>query len=380
LVIQNAHRAGQHRQAGRQVGAAAVCVPSAAAAAAASNSSNSSSSSSSMSSSSTKFKVQGYTGFKPREADPGSPTEAITGDMTAFVADARATKFRRSAVEVLEPNLYVTNSALTQNNVTQAHYLDRPAPAKMPNESNNPPKGFDGKSSSATDYVDFRQLIAEFAATDPASYQDLFAGMDADGSGFLDKAELRAALSRRGSANSEFITDALMVHFDGNEDGRVSWDEFASGLEKTKVQLQLAVKKGGGKAKPTWELKKVEQKKVVSFEERPSMAQSDYTPGGFSSHPLTQGTPQGTQHVPGYSGHLPSSTYNPKATAQAAGAVERADKQDLILNETYNPRVKTFTEVRYGRMKTLNSINDRLVINHWDAQAQNKGEAPAEGK
>ncbi len=327
-------------------------------------------------SSSTKFKVKGYTGFKPRDADPGSPTEAVTGDMMAFVADARATKFRRSAVEVLEPNLYATNSSLTQNNVTQAHYLDRPAPAKMPNESNNPSKGFNGKSGSATDYVDFRQLIAEFAATDPESYQELFFSMDTDGSGFLDKAELRAALSRRGSANGEFIIDALMVHFDGNEDGRVSWDEFAAGLEKTKVQLQLAVK-GGGKAKPTWELKKVEQKKVVSFEERPSMAQSDYTEGGFSSHPLTQGTPQGTQHVPGYSGHLPSSTYNPKATAQASGASERADKQDLILNETYNPRVKAFSEVRYGRMKTLNSINDRLVTNHWDAQAKATASAAA---
>lgn len=313
------------------------------------------------------FKVKGYSGFRPENAEPASPTEAVTGEMTAFVADARATKFRRSAVEIIEPNAYTSNSTLTQNNITKAHFMDRPKPVKMKDESNNPSKQFYGVSGSANDYVDFRKQIQAFAEEDPSEYRAIFTQMDTDGSGFLDKQELRAALQRR-ATTSEYIVDTIMVHFDENADGKVSWPEFQGGLERAKEQLKAAVKPSG-KARPSWELKKNTQAKVVSYEERPSMASSDFTEGGFSSHPLTQGTPQSTSHVPGYSGHLPSTTYNPKAVQQASGTSARQDKQNMILIETYNPRVKTFTEVKYGRMKTLNSVNDRLITNHWDSVA-----------
>jgi hypothetical protein len=251
--------------------------------------------------------------------------------------------------------------------------MNRPAPVKTTEKHNNPAKSFGGISGSASDFINFQEQIRNFIQEDPNQYKNLFQSIDSDQNGFLSKRELHNALQRRNST-SQYITDTVMAHFDANSDGRVSWQEFRVGLERAKDQLVQSVnfKQVSSKAKPLWEQKQSKEIRVVSNEERPSMAQADYTEGGFSSHPLTQGTPQGTQHIPGYSGHLPSTKYNDKAVHQASGANCRSDKNELILVETYNPRVKAFTEVRYGGMKTMNSINDQLVTNMWDSKRISK--------
>lgn len=310
----------------------------------------------------------GYTGHVP--APVKAAKERVSGDMSAFVSDPRQTKFRRSAVEIIEPNQYTTNTRLAQSTVTVQHYRDRTAPVKVQELHNNPAKKFFASTASNADYVNFQKQITDFAKEDPEDYRTLFREMDADGNGSLNKSELELALRARNVVSS-YITNTLMAHFDKNSDGKVTWEEFKAGLEKAKAQLvgSVNLKQVSGKTKPSWELKKGKEIRVVSIEERPSMAQSEFTEGGFSSHPLTQGTPQGTQHVPGYSGYLPSAKYNEKAVSHASGSSSRSDKNDLILIETYNPRVKAFTNVRYGRMKTMNAVNDRLIQNHWDGVA-----------
>jgi len=204
-------------------------------------------------------KYKGYVGFRPRQANASPESEHVSGDMAEFVSDARQTKFRRSAVEIIEPNSYATNSGITANNVTKAHYLNPQKPIRRNQVSNNPSKEFYGKSGSATDYVNFQSEIRAFADQDPANYKALFARIDADGNGTLDKRELRAALQRQNA--SPYIIDTLMIHFDGNADGKVTWEEFRAGLDKAKAQLLRSVpfKKVAGLKQPSWELKKSKQ-------------------------------------------------------------------------------------------------------------------------
>lgn len=303
-------------------------------------------------------------------AAPVASNNRVSGDMSAFVSDPRQTKFRRSAVEILEQSHYDTNTALSQQSVTAQHFRDRTAPVRVTENHNNPAKKFFADTASNADYVNFQRQIEAFAAEDPEDYRALFSSMDLDQNGSLDKKELERALRRR-NAKSQYIADNLMAHFDKNRDGKVTFEEFKAGLSKAKAQMvgSVNLKQVSGKTKPSWELKKSKEIKVVSYEERPSMAQADYTKGGFSSHPLTQGTPQATSHVPGYSGFLPSASHNSTAVGASSGASSRSDKNNLILIETYNPKVKAFTEVRYGRMKTMNAVNDRLITNHWEANA-----------
>jgi hypothetical protein len=242
--------------------------------------------------------TQGYTGHRPNAFQPAG--QKVEGAMSAFVTDPRQTKFRRSAVEIIEPNQYKSNAAITLDTVKSADYMNRPAPAKMVVRNNNPAKTFSHAPSSEADYVNYHAQIKAFLEEDPANYEALFREMDFDGSGYLDKKELRGALLKR-NVKSRYITDTLMAHLDKNSDSRVSFDEFREGLAGAKDQLLTAVPftQVSSKAKPSWELKKQREVNVVSHEERPSVAQADFTEGGFSSHPLTHGTPQSTSHIPG---------------------------------------------------------------------------------
>ena len=197
-----------------------------------------------------------YTGHQPA-AIKASISEHVSGEMAAFVADPRQTKFRRSAVQIVHHNPYSTNTGLAQKTVKAKDYRDRTAPVRAKEHNNNPAKSFSAKTSASADFVNFQKQITSFAKEDPADYRSIFTSMDTDGSGALDKSELRAALHAK-NVDSDYITNTLMAHFDKNSDGKVTWEEFAAGLAAAKAQLvgSVNLKQVSGKTKPSWELKK----------------------------------------------------------------------------------------------------------------------------
>lgn len=60
----------------------------------------------------------------------------------------------------------------------------------------------------------------------------VFNSFDTDGSGFLDKNELKNAFSNFKGGLTDAEVDALMADADANGDGKVSFEEFAALVEK----------------------------------------------------------------------------------------------------------------------------------------------------
>jgi len=85
-----------------------------------------------------------------------------------------------------------------------------------------------------------------------------------------------------------------------------------------------------------------------------SMQQSDVGGDGKQLRDLEMGTHKATNHLPGYSGFIPSVASN-RAGQHGRAANTRPDKNALILNETFNPKIKAFKTKSYGSMQTTNS-------------------------
>ena len=69
-------------------------------------------------------------------------------------------------------------------------------------------------------------------------YQAAFRRIDKDNNGYIDINEVEALLTETyGFEPLEEEVAAFMDNFDLNRDGRVTWEEFSSGMEKVKASL-----------------------------------------------------------------------------------------------------------------------------------------------
>jgi hypothetical protein len=78
-------------------------------------------------------------------------------------------------------------------------------------------------------------------------YKDAFDRLDKDGSGFIEVSEIEALFDNVYDGNAPFFeTEAFMKFFDQNDDGKISWKEFESGLGSA---VATSIEKGASAAR-----------------------------------------------------------------------------------------------------------------------------------
>lgn len=89
-----------------------------------------------------------------------------------------------------------------------------------------------GGDDADVSFSDFATMIARCADSrlDEADVLDAFKVLDADGSGFLDKGELRKVLTTRGEPLNEEEVEEFFALVDADGDGRIDYQELAKKL------------------------------------------------------------------------------------------------------------------------------------------------------
>ncbi|XP_019616305.1 PREDICTED: calmodulin-like protein 3 [Branchiostoma belcheri] len=89
---------------------------------------------------------------------------------------------------------------------------------------------YDKDKNGSLEFHEFKKVIADMKAIQVATVadvRDLFKSFDKDGSGYIEKAELREVLTVLGVGNDEHTVQAMIAAADTNNDGRVSIIEFS---------------------------------------------------------------------------------------------------------------------------------------------------------
>ncbi|KAI8489634.1 hypothetical protein Bbelb_325400 [Branchiostoma belcheri] len=89
---------------------------------------------------------------------------------------------------------------------------------------------YDKDKNGSLEFHEFKKVIADMKAIQAATVadvRDLFKSFDKDGSGYIEKAELREVLTVLGVGNDEHTVRAMIAAADSNNDGRVSIIEFS---------------------------------------------------------------------------------------------------------------------------------------------------------
>lgn len=81
-------------------------------------------------------------------------------------------------------------------------------------------------SSSHLISLFFLLFISSYNNTAEQELRDAFAVFDTDGSGSIDRKELKRLMKKLGQALSEAELDAMMSEVDENGDGEISFEEF----------------------------------------------------------------------------------------------------------------------------------------------------------
>ena len=86
----------------------------------------------------------------------------------------------------------------------------------------------DDNMSGSIDFGEFLVLMkSRIGERDPEKeLHDAFAVFDADGSGSIDRRELKRLMKKLGQALTEAELDAMMDEVDTNGDGEISFEEF----------------------------------------------------------------------------------------------------------------------------------------------------------
>lgn len=87
--------------------------------------------------------------------------------------------------------------------------------------------------------LQFKLAIQQRGGTGIRSLRRIFNQMDFDGSKSLDAQEFEQALAAFGIFPKKVELQALMKYYDINQDGRISYDEFLSGLKEDLSERRL---------------------------------------------------------------------------------------------------------------------------------------------
>ena len=89
-------------------------------------------------------------------------------------------------------------------------------------------KSVDDNGECGIDFEEFLLLMkSRIGHRDPEQeLRDAFAVFDSDGSGAIDRKELKRLMKKLGQALSEAEIDAMMNEVDENGDGEISFEEF----------------------------------------------------------------------------------------------------------------------------------------------------------
>ena len=95
----------------------------------------------------------------------------------------------------------------------------------------------DDNGDKEIDFEEFLILMKSRTEIDPQDpekeLKDAFAVFDTDGSGSIDRKELKRLMKKLGQALTEGEVDAMMDEVDSNGDGEISYDEFKSMMVRT---------------------------------------------------------------------------------------------------------------------------------------------------
>jgi len=95
----------------------------------------------------------------------------------------------------------------------------------------------DDNNDKEIDFEEFLILMKSRCEVDPQDpekeLRDAFAVFDSDGSGSIDRKELKRLMKKLGQALTEAEVDAMMDEVDSNGDGEISYDEFKSMMVRT---------------------------------------------------------------------------------------------------------------------------------------------------
>lgn len=96
----------------------------------------------------------------------------------------------------------------------------------------------DDNGDNEIDFEEFLILMkSRIGERDPEKeLRDAFAVFDTDGSGSIDRKELKRLMKKLGQALTEAELDAMMDEVDTNGDGEISFEEFKAMMVRTKNQ------------------------------------------------------------------------------------------------------------------------------------------------
>ena len=102
-------------------------------------------------------------------------------------------------------------------------------------------KSVDDNGDNEIDFEEFLILMkSRIGERDPEKeLKDAFAVFDSDGSGFIDRSELKKLMANLGQALTDGELDDMMDEVDTNGDGEISFEEFKAMMVRSGFTLPL---------------------------------------------------------------------------------------------------------------------------------------------
>jgi len=326
-------------------------------------------------------KNTGYQGFVPyafRNAETTKP-----GD----VKSQRDNKFRRAGVDVVayDSGRFSTTTTRMSNTLDRSHFkAERTLQTlQIKDRQPMPPRKFIAQSLYSSNFPNYLQELMKIERPTEEMYRKAFTQCDKDGSGFIDKRELKGILQNSTDNQvSPTTSEVFLAFFDKNRDGKISWFEFVDGLASLrnymKAQLNTKASRHTG---PAW-LQTKEVKVCTGYVPRSSTQMDLGVEGDVPSQrecmrgngmrgtteDLFSGTSKVTQHIPGYRGYI--SQVRPLQASKP-----RESRDGMFVIDTYksnapgytgNPRAKWNNGT--GKMHTSKSRTENLIDEMWKSR------------
>ena len=257
---------------------------------------------------------------------------------------------------------------------------------------------FVARSTAQSTFSDYKKEAAERAAAKPEANVAAFDILDTDGSGSLERGEVRMAmmevLQREPSDHEHRV---FMAHLDTNKDGRISREEWQRGVAGAVAHLQAEAVVTVHKKDQPWKKRYPRERRVMSNLAMASTSMLDM--GTYGSKPtgralltasgvlasttndIQEGTVKDTPHPPRYTGFVPSAQRT-DAWAQAHAAPPRSSfDAKTNLTHTFHKRMPGFgghvpkgnTSLAVHKKQGLfadtdKGVADSLIEQYWTAR------------